>query len=190
MKKKKEIEVTNEGNTTLIEEDFLDEDEANDEEPQPGESEELDDIIAEEAEANQQEAIESERGEKFRTEKPGPDTSIEVCKVQLTAEELTESSETLARKIGELAIKEAERKSAANQYKAAMETIENEVEELAARVRNKYEFRKVKCAINYDFRQKKVTWTRTDTGEIHRDRAMTVDELQTRLAIDSPRETK
>jgi peptidoglycan hydrolase CwlO-like protein len=154
------------------------------EEDLEGESEEIDDIIAEEREANEQEAEERNPEDVEIKVKPrGPEYSVETCKVQYTDAELRELSDTMARKIGEADAKDSERKEVASRFKADIDSLQNEIGDLATRVRSRYHYSKVKCLVVRDFKAKKVTYTRLDTGEVHRDRPMTVDELQTELKI-------
>jgi len=113
-----------------------------------------------------------------------PQTSLQSCKCYFSPDELREMSDEMARKIGEIDEKEAEKKAVASQFKADIEAIQKEINWLAQRVRNKFEYRQVKCQIDRDWTNRKVTYVRTDTGEIHRERAMTVDELQTELDLE------
>jgi deoxyribodipyrimidine photolyase len=109
--------------------------------------------------------------------------TYEHCKVEFTAEQLREFSEEMARKFGELSVKEDAKKQVASQFKADIEALLNECNALAAKVRNKSEYQTVKIEIQKFFETKRVMFVRTDTGEIIRERAMTADELQAELPL-------
>lgn len=151
-----------------------------DDEPEEGESEEIDDLIAEAKEQNERDDEE----EKIKVKREMPRHSTEMCKCFYNPEELRDMSEEMARKIGELDEKEAAKKAVAAQYKADIEAKQKEINDLAQRVRNKFEYRDVKLYITWDWEQRKVIFTRSDTGEVHRERAMTVDELQTEIDLN------
>lgn len=154
------------------------------EEIEGSEEDEISNVIAEEREANEREAEDRDPDDLDAMLKPrGPEYCVEVCKVQFTDAELRELSDTMARKIGEADAKDGERKEVASRFKAELDSLQNEIADLATKVRSRYHYSKVKCLVQRDFKGKKVTYTRTDTGEIHRDRPMTVDELQTELEI-------
>jgi hypothetical protein len=53
----------------------------------------------------------------------------------------------------------------------------------ADRISNGYEFRPVKCRINYNFDTRMKSWVREDTGEIEKEEIMTEKEIQEELDI-------
>ena len=78
-------------------------------------------------------------------------------------------------------MKATEKKEAASQFKANIENIENELQVLAAHVRNKYEYRDVECDVIPDFKSGVVVTVRNDTGEVIDERPMTAEERQLKL---------
>lgn len=87
-------------------------------------------------------------------------------------------AEEMARKYQEKTDKEDEKKEVVSQFKALIETLENECKQLANRVRNRYEYRSVKCEIVHGYNNNEVQYYRLDIGELTRKRQMTVSERQ------------
>lgn len=110
-----------------------------------------------------------------------PEYSQQTCKVEFTREELEEFAESMSIKMGEMARKEEAKKEVASQFKADIDAIKNECNALAQKIRNKYEYKPVKCLVVRNYKTRMVTYTRTDTGEEHKTRPMTSDEIQMEL---------
>jgi len=107
----------------------------------------------------------------------------ESCKCELTEEEIREASDALARKFVEIENAEAEKKEVASQFKADIDRLKNAARELAAKVRNKYEYRKTDCVDVFDFSKNEVRTYRVDTAQELRKRTMTVKEKQRELDV-------
>lgn len=107
------------------------------------------------------------------------------CKCDFTSDELNEKTETLARKLEDKENKEDAKKEIASQYKAEIDALSNEIKLLATHLRNKYEFRSVKCEVKRDFEKGIVKIYRTDTAELIKERAMTGTERQAELDLES-----
>ena len=105
-------------------------------------------------------------------------------KCELTPEEISEASEKMAQKMGALRKKEAEKKEVTSQFKADIDALGNDVDTLAQMVRNKFVYRDVEVSIEPDATNKTMVYTRLDTGEVIRERAMTPSELQTELELN------
>jgi len=135
-----------------------------------------------------------ERDPDNETEDTDPDTekekrtkkqfSKETCKVDFTPAELKEFAEDMAQKMGTLIEKERAKKEVTSQFKAEIEALDGEIKSLASKVRNKFEYRTVQCEIVRDYEKKEISYIRTDTGEVHRERAMNAEELQVLLDLD------
>ena len=54
---------------------------------------------------------------------------------------------------------------------------------LATKVKNRYEYRTVKCEVIRDYQHGEITWVRTDTGEEIRRRTMRADERQQEMPV-------
>ena len=111
-------------------------------------------------------------------------TTIEQCKYQFEKNEIAEISETLARKISETELKEAEKKDVASQFATQIKTLQNEMSAAAACVRNGYEYRGIECDVLLDYANNAVNYVRQDTGETVRTRVMTAAERQEEMQID------
>ena len=105
------------------------------------------------------------------------------CKVDFTEQELSEMSNEMARKIGELRDREDSAKSVAAQFKAEIKALSGDVEQLAVKVRNKFEYRPVRCQILRNFTTKEISYIRMDNGEIHQTRTMRPDEAQIEMPV-------
>lgn len=105
------------------------------------------------------------------------------CKCEFTQEELHEKVEELAKKIDEKESIEDHKKEIVAQLNADIKAIDNRVKVLGTHLRNKYEFRMIKCEVFRDYERNKVVYTRTDTGEIVRTKNMTQADRQTALGL-------
>lgn len=110
-------------------------------------------------------------------------TTIEKCKVFFTEDELKEISELLARKLNELETAEDGKKEVAAQFKAQIDALTNEVRLYGSHVRNKFEYRDVKCDVRVNVNGGTVEFWRQDTGELHRTRKATSADLQESMEV-------
>lgn len=107
-------------------------------------------------------------------------------KCPLTDAEIEAGGRELARKIGQLAQLEDEKRAAMSQYKSDIDRITSDIRSLGLKVANGYEFRDITCVIEYDFDRKQVIITRTDLGTIVEERTMTPQEAQMALELRPP----
>jgi uncharacterized FlaG/YvyC family protein len=107
------------------------------------------------------------------------------CKYEFSGEELADKTEEIARKLEERERKEEAKKEITAQYKAEIDTLKNEISLLGTHLRNRYEFRQIRCEVQRDFEKGTVKVYRTDTGELVRERAMSVSERQTELDLNT-----
>lgn len=98
--------------------------------------------------------------------------------VALTATELLDRGDQLARAHQAVRIEQAEQKAKKEDLKQRLEDLEGEVGKLARIVRDKSEPRDVECARVFDFDKSTVEIVRTDTGEVVSSRTMTDQERQ------------
>jgi len=171
MTRKPKIEITREEGVTVVEESFLPEDDGT----------ELDQAI-QDAAAENDDGVEGE----VITEDPPRQEEEYVsltCKVEFTEQELADMSCEMARKIGELHDKEDAQKAVAAQMKAEIKALSGDVEQLAVKVRNKFEYRPVRCLVIRNYTAKEITYIRTDTGETHQSRTMRADEAQIEIPV-------
>lgn len=102
----------------------------------------------------------------------------ETLKCLLTADEIREAGENLARLISSIEDLESEKRSLMSDFKARIDSASAERDMLARKIGNRYEFRAVECEEIWDYDTKTVSVVRQDTGETVRERTMTADELQ------------
>lgn len=116
-----------------------------------------------------------------------PVTKYLQCK--LTPEEWSQASEEMADCHKRLCELEDQRTSVNADLKAQSKTVQGRMAHLSNLVREKSEFRDVKCTKVWDWDQKSVEVVRDDTDEIVEMREMTQDELQMPLP-DTAKETE
>lgn len=101
--------------------------------------------------------------------------------VQLKPEEIAAYADMAARAAAERDAKDAAREAANKLAKSEIETLDGQVNSLLRKVRERQENRTVDVERRWDFPGNAVRVVRLDTGEIVAERAMTIDERQTRL---------
>ena len=103
-----------------------------------------------------------------------------------TQPEILEISKRLAEKNGAVVTLEDEKKRATKDYAARISTVENEVNDLARKVTNGYEFRDIDCRVVFDLPKPGMkTITRLDTLEQVGVEEMTFPEKQLTIpAVD------
>jgi len=100
-------------------------------------------------------------------------------------DEINELSQQLAERVGEHDKVEADKKSAASQFKSQIDQICAEMRTLGAKVTNKYEFRDIECEIHYhEPKQGMKRLIRMDTLEVIENGAMTDAECQDIFPFD------
>jgi hypothetical protein len=104
-------------------------------------------------------------------------------KCELSAKEVREAADDLARNLDDLESIEADKKDVVEQFKAKTAAAEAEVIRLKNLVRNKYEFRDVKCEEVKNHKKSKCTVTRLDTKEVITDRPLRDDEKQRKMEL-------
>jgi len=103
----------------------------------------------------------------------------EYLKYTFTDEELLALSKTMAKKNQDLGEVEADKKRIVADFGAKVQTFESEIATLARKVYSGYEHRNVECEVTYHTPEIGMkTITRTDTGEIVREEAMSTSERQ------------
>lgn len=107
--------------------------------------------------------------------------------VKLTVPELVERGYMLADEQTKKRSIESAKKSANEDFKAKLETAEEEIARLTRIVHQKAEERPVKCREKRDYKRSVIEVIRLDTGEIVDSRVMTEAERQREIAeIDEP----
>ena len=103
----------------------------------------------------------------------------EYLKYTFTDEELLALSKTMAKKNQDLGEVEADKKRIVADFAAKVQAFESEIATLARKVYSGYEHRNVECEVTYHAPEIGMkTITRTDTGEIVREEAMSTSERQ------------
>ena len=103
----------------------------------------------------------------------------EYLKYTFTDEELLALSKTMAKKNQDLGEVEADKKRIVADFAAKVQAFESEIATLARKVYSGYEHRNVECEVTYHTPEIGMkTITRTDTGEIVREEAMSTSERQ------------
>jgi hypothetical protein len=114
-------------------------------------------------------------------------------KVQLSDLELRDRVKTLGERIREQLAKEEEKGVVVKRFASELRTIGGQISELSDVISTGEESRNVKCESRKNFKDKKFTVTRLDTGEIIETRVLYGHELQTELlpntTIDDDRVT-
>jgi hypothetical protein len=107
--------------------------------------------------------------------------SMEYDRHEFTDEEKLAMSKDLSRIYGERDKAENELKAIKSDFKSRLDRMSADLGELATKLQNGYEMRRVKCEVNHDYKKKRVYFYRVDTGALVKDRAMFQDELQMKL---------
>jgi len=105
-------------------------------------------------------------------------------KTELTREELAVKADELAQATQEVERVDENKKAAVSQFKSQIEELTGRRNRLAGIVSQKAEWRDVDVEMIFDYDTKKVTVTRTDSGEVIQARDMFVEELARRLPLD------
>ncbi len=113
----------------------------------------------------------------------------EILPVWLTDAEKQAYGEEMAVALVEISRQEEELVFLKKHYKEGIEPLEDRVRELAARINDGHEERRVNCEIVKDFEAGTVTVWRLDTMEVVRQRDMTLEEKQ-RSLLQKDRETR
>ena len=110
-----------------------------------------------------------------------PRAFTELLPVKLTVAELAERAKKAAAARHRIADFEVQKKAAADTWKAKIELAENERDGLLDAIASGSEEREVEVVETFEFRTGIVTVTRTDTGDVIRERAMSALERQPEL---------
>lgn len=123
-------------------------------------------------------------------EQPAIKTTHEtrMLKCRLTAEEITEASDALARNLDELEMLEDAQQEMKSNFKAQIEAKEAATRVQKNLVRDKYTLRLVRCTLTMNYTTLKVIVARDDTGEVVSERAMNEDEKQLKIDFDKQQE--
>jgi len=101
----------------------------------------------------------------------------------LTPEEYAERADAMADKAHELGALEGQKKSVADDYKGRISSAEAEMYRLSNIVKNKSEFRDVKCVEVYDYKEGEYRLERLDTCEVVSRRPLRNDEKHEQLTL-------
>ena len=110
-------------------------------------------------------------------------TSSQKC--QLTKDEILQQGEVMAGAQKEVTEAENELNSIKKQFQARIETATCQMNRAANLIRDKFEYRNVKCERIFNYDAGTVTEWRRDTNETIANREMTEDEKQTKLALEA-----
>lgn len=109
---------------------------------------------------------------------------VRLLKCTLTADEVAEQAQVLAREIAALNETEKQLDAIKSEFKAKTGKSEAIIQSASRLVRDKSEHRSVECEASYDYDDLTVKITRIDTGEIVEDRPMTYGERQMSMDFD------
>ena len=108
---------------------------------------------------------------------------IEQLKILFTDAERAEHAQSLARIFPELARIEDEKKAVVSQFKSNIESLQAQANQLSSYVRDGWHYGPVAVKVERDYRNNTFTKTRTDTGEVIQERALTDAERQRSLGV-------
>lgn len=100
----------------------------------------------------------------------------ELLRCELTEDELKQIGEKLAKNVQEKTRLENAKKAMMADYKAKIDSVNADIVQGSNRIKDKCEDRMIICTKEYDFSKFTIKITRTDTGEIVSERAMTLSE--------------
>ena len=106
------------------------------------------------------------------------DAAQEFVKYVFSEEEKKEISSRMAQKVSELQTSEDDKKAIMSDFKSRIDSIQAEINRSATQINNGYEMRNVDCYIKADYDSKLWISIREDTGEIAKERKMTVEDMQ------------
>jgi hypothetical protein len=105
-------------------------------------------------------------------------------KVDLTQKEKNDFSQHLARITRELSQEELKKKEVAKNHEAIIAKLKTEIQDLATKVTDGFEFRPVKCIRRFNFKTGIKSLVRIDTGEIISETEISDHERQQKLNLD------
>lgn len=104
--------------------------------------------------------------------------SKEYLRYDFLREEKEALSLELAQKIGDISLKESHKKEVVKSLDAEIAAFEASISNLAAKVKDGYEFRDVEIEINFNFDKKEKEFKRLDIKEVYKTLPLTDEELQ------------
>lgn len=116
-----------------------------------------------------------------------PKVFKEFLECALTSAELAARSKEAADTQLKLRETETEKKRIDQKLGSEIKLLQQEVDRLAAIVRNEKERRDVECTSEIDWDSFRIRFIRLDTGEVYRERELTEDERQSNLFQEPPR---
>lgn len=108
--------------------------------------------------------------------------------VKLTQEEFNDHAIELAKLMSERDRIESSLASMRSSFKASIDETTAKIAKERQLVQEGREWRDVHCTVVYDYDERRVITTRTDTGEVIEDRAMRLDEMQMEMDFTSESE--
>jgi hypothetical protein len=135
------------------------------------------------------------KSDKSQVETPkASDVRVELCeeqlKCQLTDDELDKIADRSAHLTGEIENKRGEMKAAQSSQASEIKSLEAQLSSLAAKRRDRCEYRMIECERVFDYRNNEVRVVRLDTKETVRRRAMTGSEREMELRLEDGRTVK
>lgn len=108
--------------------------------------------------------------------------TTELVKYTFTREEKEGLADELSRAVNELMGLQDDQKAVAAQFKSQITAKEAGIKSLSEKHRSGYEMRRVDCEVNMDYTAGMVRTFQIDTGELVKERVMTVQERQLELS--------
>lgn len=105
-------------------------------------------------------------------------------RVRLSDREVADRADRAAHKLADVVEKKEELKASTKHQKAIIESIEAEVHQLSAEVREHSTYRMVECQTEFDYERSTVREVRLDTNEVLDERRMTEAERQRELPFE------
>lgn len=106
------------------------------------------------------------------------ENTSQYLKYDFTEEELKEMSEEIARSILERDEATSQLKGLKSQFDSTIKVAEAKISNLAEKLRSKYEYRTIPCQEIINYITGKYTLIRKDTGEVIKERELTIKESQ------------
>jgi hypothetical protein len=107
------------------------------------------------------------------------------CKYQFTTDEKERLAEKMSQMWSEMRDLEKEKKAIMADFTALLKRINEDIDNIARKHKQGFEYRDISCSIERDFEKKEIRWIRSDTFETAQTRKMKTADLQQQLPEDT-----
>jgi hypothetical protein len=106
----------------------------------------------------------------------------ELVKHMFSPDEKKEIASEMAQKIIDLQRADEERKTVSSRFKSRIDRLQAEINRAAEKLNSGYEMQEVECDVIPDYDNKVFCYYRTDTDQMVKQKPMTADDLQRKIA--------